>query len=84
MVHNIAEFFIMRKWRRRGIGRQVAVTIFAQFPGSWEVALQRHNASAHAFWRAVIDAYTGGAFEEIDVHPPAWDGPVLRFLSHGR
>lgn len=79
--HNIAEFFILRKWRRQGIGRQVAVAIFNQFPGPWEVAQQRDNAAAQAFWRTVIHVYTNGAFEEIDARPPAWEGPVLCFTS---
>ena len=33
-VTDMAEFFIMRKFRRRGVGEHVATTLFGRFPGS--------------------------------------------------
>ncbi|WP_342589473.1 GNAT family N-acetyltransferase [Symbiobacterium terraclitae] len=82
--HVIAEFFIARKWRRRGIGRIVAFALFDRFPGEWEVGEQRSNAVAIAFWRKTIDRYTGGRFEEVDARPPQWDGYVQRFIAGPR
>jgi predicted acetyltransferase len=34
---SIAEFFIMRKYRQKGVGKAVAFYIFEQFRGKWEV-----------------------------------------------
>ncbi len=34
---SIAEFFVMRKYRRRGVGRVAARRVFDMFPGRWEV-----------------------------------------------
>jgi predicted acetyltransferase len=39
--HSIAEFFIMRKYRRQGVGEQAAFQIFDRFPGPWHVAKSR-------------------------------------------
>ena len=63
--HSIAEFFVMRKYRRRGVGRIAAHQVFALFPGRWRVQQSPRNMGAQAFWRQVIGEYTGGRFEEI-------------------
>jgi predicted acetyltransferase len=59
-TRSIAEFFVMRKYRRYGVGRLVACTIFDQLPGKWEVRQIQENIIAQAFWRAVIQQYTHG------------------------
>ena len=53
----ISEFFIMRKYRRKGVGRSVACSIFEQFPGTWEVRQTFANKPAYAFWKQVITIY---------------------------
>jgi predicted acetyltransferase len=60
----IAEFFIMQKYRRRGIGRLAAIHIFEMFPGKWEVHQIQENVPAQAFWRNTIGEYTNGDFKE--------------------
>lgn len=52
--NEMAEFFVMRKYRRSGIGRRVAAECFRRFPGNWRIHEVRGNAAAVAFWRAVI------------------------------
>jgi predicted acetyltransferase len=49
----ISEFFVLRKYRRRGVGTRVALALFARFPGRWEVAVITWNP-ARRFWRGVI------------------------------
>ena len=39
----IAEFFVMKKFRRQGIGTRVAIDLFNRFPGRWEVAQEANN-----------------------------------------
>ena len=56
-VWDIAEFFIMRKFRKQGIGRFVAQYIWSQFDGSWQVRVWDNNKVAHAFWAAAIEKY---------------------------
>jgi predicted acetyltransferase len=52
--HDIAEFFVMRKYRRRGVGERAAAFLFGQFPGRWTVRPQLTNPAATAFWRKAI------------------------------
>src|ERR1700677_4470834 len=51
---DIAEFFVMRKYRGRGAGAQAASSLFARFPGRWTVRQQLTNPAATAFWRKAI------------------------------
>ena len=53
----MAEFFIARGYRHRGIGMAVAHETWRRFPGPWEVRVLDRNASARAFWRAAIGAF---------------------------
>jgi predicted acetyltransferase len=70
------EFFILRKYRRQGIGEWFATQLFDRFPGVWEVGEIHENVEAQAFWRKVIGRYTGGRFEEMIVNNDRWSGPV--------
>lgn len=61
---NIAEFFILRKYRRKGIGTRVAHHLFDMFPGWWEVRQTTLNVAAQDFWRNVIAAYGSDEFND--------------------
>lgn len=74
---SLAEFFILRKYRRKGIGRKAAYQLFDQFPGKWQVAQEAVNLPAQAFWRRVIGDYTNGRFQEIT--QADWHGPTQEF-----
>jgi predicted acetyltransferase len=79
--HYMAEFFIMRKYRRHGVGTRFATDLFDRHRGVWEVAQMRTNTPAQAFWRKLIAGYTGGDFREVDVDNDDWDGPIQVFTS---
>ncbi|MCI8668988.1 MAG: GNAT family N-acetyltransferase [Lachnospiraceae bacterium] len=64
--HNIAEFFIMKKYRKQGVGKNVAMKIFDMFPGGWEISQWTTNLPAQNFWRKVIDEYTNGNYDTFD------------------
>jgi len=66
--HTMGEFFVVARQRGRGVGRRAAVLAFDAFPGRWRVEQLRRNTAAIAFWRQVIDTYTGGSFEEAAPH----------------
>jgi len=77
---NMAEFFVVRKHRRGGVGTAAARAVFSRYPGQWEAAVARANTAAVAFWRhAVSGCPEVTDIEELDVNSPAWNGPVIRF-----
>jgi len=61
---SMAEFFIARGWRRRGIGAQAARLILDRFTGQWLITQHLRNTTAVEFWRRVVAAYTGGKYQE--------------------
>jgi predicted acetyltransferase len=70
--HDMAEFFVLRKYRRGSVGTDAARTVFARFPGDWQTREQFENTGAIAFWRRAIPV----PFEET----PNDEGPVQRFV----
>lgn len=60
--HAIAEFFVMRKYRRGGVGKKAAFLAFDAHPGMWEVNEMAQNIAAQKFWVNVIGEYTAGDF----------------------
>lgn len=61
---SIAEFFIMKKHRRSGIGKAAAKQLFKLYQGDWQVRQRENNIPAQQFWRNVINDYTNGDFTE--------------------
>jgi predicted acetyltransferase len=78
--HNIAEFFVLRKYRRMGIGAAAAQALFSRYPGRWEAAVMRANTGARRFWEAAITGHP--AVQHIDIADSThfrWDGTIFRF-----
>jgi predicted acetyltransferase len=75
------EFFILRKYRRQGLGEQAAVRLFNSFAGVWEVGEIPENVDAQVFWRLVIGRYTDHHFQELNVDNELWRGPVQIFRT---
>jgi len=69
--HDMAEFFVLRKYRRHGVGDVAAREVFARFPGEWQVRQMTANTGAIAFWRRAIPVDFD---EQLTDH-----GPVQRF-----
>jgi len=71
---DIAEFFILRRYRRSGVGRRAAALLWNQLAGSWVVRVSEGNSNGYDFWASVIAEYTGGAFTETSRigNPFAW------------
>jgi predicted acetyltransferase len=80
-VADMAEFFVMRRYRRKGVGFAAAAAAFDRFKGPWEVRQRPNNVTATAFWRRVIARYTNGNYQEDVLGDAVWTGPVQRFTT---
>ena len=58
-VRDMAEFFVMRRYRRLGIGTRVAHKVWRRLPGRWEVRVMQANVAAGQFWAQAISSFTG-------------------------
>lgn len=65
--HNIAEFFVMKKYRKKGVGKEAAIKIFDMFPGGWEISQWMNNLPAQSFWNKVVAEYTNGKYNTFTI-----------------
>lgn len=63
-TYDVADFFILRKFRSKGVGKYVAHWLFDKFRGDWEIGEMMCNTPAQGFWRKVISDYTSGDYTE--------------------
>ena len=75
----VAEFFVVRKHRRAGVGRAAAFAAIRPRPGQWELAVARKNTAAYPFWEGVATELAADGVEAIDRDDALWNGPILRF-----
>ena len=81
--NDMSEFFVMKGYRRSGVGSVAAKRLFDRFPGDWQVRQEPSNTAAQRFWRNVITRYTGGDFHDLVLDDDRWKGPAQRFHSVG-
>jgi predicted acetyltransferase len=80
--HCIQEFFILRKFRRQGVGTAAAHQLFNHFPGKWRVGYLVRNTAAAAFWQAAVQAYACGEDVECTEDDTPWGMMItLRFCT---
>ena len=80
---DIAECFVLRRYRRSGIARQAATQLWNRMPGHWIVRVSQGNHSGVAFWRSAIHEYTGGRLSESTWPGNPHDWRVYSFDSVG-
>jgi predicted acetyltransferase len=77
--HWMDQFFVLKKYRRSGLGVALARHVFEALPGRWEVGQMPDNLMAQAFWRYVIADYTKGDYIEHAITSGRWQGAVQSF-----
>ncbi len=83
-VWDVAEFFILRRYRRTGIGTQVAHQVWKRFPGRWEVRVIVSNEPAYRFWGRAIKSFAGQEIVATRVKQGGRDRHLFSFESrHG-
>ena len=73
--HSIAEFMVIPKYRRSGIGSQAAKACFALHHGLWEVKPAYGSESAWLFWQKAIAQMT----EQMD-----WQDGAFTFVLRNK
>jgi predicted acetyltransferase len=58
-VWDIAEFFILRKYRRKTVGTVAAINLWGRFKGRWQVRVLPGNKQALSFWSRAINQFVG-------------------------
>lgn len=73
-VWDMAEFFVLRGCRRRGIGTLAAQEAWRRFPGLWEVRVMQSNLTASLFWKHAISDFIHESIQPVcsEKHGRSW------------
>jgi len=63
-IYYLNHFFILKRFRRKNIGKDAAIKAFNLLKGDWRVSEFDWNTPAQSFWRKVIKDYTNNKFSE--------------------
>jgi predicted acetyltransferase len=77
------QFFVLKKYRRAGLGSALALRVFAELPGYWEVGQMPANLGAQAFWRRLLAVHMAGRHVERHLSGGRWQGLVQCFDNAG-
>ncbi len=81
--YSMAEFFVMYKYRRMGLGIWAAHTVFDMLHGRWQLKRHPKNTASVRFWDKAVGEYTGGAYTVKSLESAVYDdgtpGEVLYF-----
>jgi predicted acetyltransferase len=80
-VLDVAEFFVLRGIRRKGIGRIAAHALFRAHAGAWEVRVRQTNVGAMLFWSKTVENWVRQPVSSspFSVEGTAWN--LLRFVT---
>ena len=63
-MNEIAEFFVLNKYRKHGAGTFMANEMFNRYKGEWEIRTLLKNKRVQEFWRKVVKSASNGNYEE--------------------
>ncbi len=81
-VFDMTEFFVLRRCRHRGIGRDLAEKVWLRCPGRWQIRVTANNVAALGFWASSIAAFTGRTAERASFESDGKAWHLFRFDSH--
>ncbi|WP_312372397.1 GNAT family N-acetyltransferase [Lachnoclostridium sp.] len=65
----MAEFFVMYKYRRSGVGKEAFFKVLDNHKGRWQLKRHPANLPSVHFWNNVISEYTNGQYELVEAYP---------------
>lgn len=60
---DVHQFFLLRKFRRQGVGIEALHQGVRQHPGQWQIRVLKQNLGALKFWRSAVTALVGSRFD---------------------
>jgi predicted acetyltransferase len=61
--YTVGDFFVVYKYRKKGVGKYVMNYIFNKHKGKWQLTYLPVNEISKKFWIKVIKEYTNGKYE---------------------
>ncbi|WP_330959633.1 GNAT family N-acetyltransferase [Photobacterium sp. 53610] len=58
-VYDVEQFFVLRKFKGQGVGRQALQCIVNRHPGQWQIRVLLENTPALTFWKSAVQSIVG-------------------------
>ncbi len=78
VLWDLAEFFVVRRYRRQGVGTAMAHAVWRKFSGRWQVRVMEANLPGQHFWQHAITQFTGATVESVRIER---GGEYWRFFT---
>ncbi len=72
----MSEFFVLKKYRRQGIGKKAAIEVLKMHPGKWELTVHPNNPVSHKFWNSVISEVAAGEVQVVENVEEVYDAAL--------
>ncbi|MGF1432217.1 GNAT family N-acetyltransferase [Kitasatospora sp. LaBMicrA B282] len=76
---HLAEFFVLRAHRRRGLGRRAARLVLQRHPGWWTLSYLANNTPAAGLWPALAAELSGGRVRRVEQAQTQPAAPAPRY-----
>ena len=80
-VWDMAEFFVLRGFRRHRIGTLAVQEVWRRFPGLWEVRVMQSNPSATSFWKRAISDFIRESIQPVRIEKDGRSWQLYSFKS---
>ncbi|WP_447527580.1 GNAT family N-acetyltransferase [Vreelandella sp. TE19] len=77
-IYDVAQFFVLRKFKGQGIGKNIFSQVVKAFPGKWQVRILLENSGALSFWESAVSNVVGEGYSLSQ----AKDVDLLMFFIH--
>ncbi|EJG1735715.1 GNAT family N-acetyltransferase [Vibrio parahaemolyticus] len=58
-LYDVAQFFVLRKFKGQGVGKLVLAQVVKAFPGKWQIRILLENSGALSFWKSAVSNIVG-------------------------
>ncbi len=58
-IYDIGQFFVLRKFKGQGIGKNALERVLKAFPGQWQIRVLVENTGALRFWTSAVSSVVG-------------------------
>ena len=82
-VFDVAEFFVLRRYRRQAVGSRAARLLWDRLPGRWTVRVAETNSDGLAFWRRIVAEAAGNTMTESAYAGRRTQWRVIHFENGG-
>jgi predicted acetyltransferase len=80
-VWDMAEFFVIKIYKRQGVGTAAALKVWEQFKGPWQVRVLVDNSFACQFWLQAIQKFIGKTPAKTEAKIKGEDWIIYSFES---